>query len=286
MVRFNVLIVFLILFSLLSSCKKSGNNKQGEIIARVGESYLYEGDVKRLVKEEVSKSDSTLIIDRYINRWARKKIILQKAELNLSTKEANFRRLIEEYRVGLITSAYRQKLVDQYLDTIITSSEIKEFYELNKYNFVLNNDLVMLKYVVFPVNISEKKSIIKMIKSNKQEDYLKLEALCYQFSNRFSITDSSWMPLSELKTRLPELKKVRKNRLLKKDSFIELQDSLSLYLTRVLNVKIKKDIAPLSFVDERIHNIILNKRKLELMRTMEDQLMEDAIKNRQFETYK
>ena len=286
MIRLNAFIYLLILSSLFLSCNKSGNNKQGDVIARVGESFLYKGDVKRLVKEGMSKSDSTLIIDRYINRWARREIILQKAELNLSAEEANFNRLIEEYRVGLITSAYRQKLVSQYLDTIITSDELNEFYEVNKSNFILNNDLVMLKYVVFPINISEKKSIIKMIKSNKQEDFLKLEALCYQFSSRFSISDSVWMPLNELKMQIPELKKIKNNRLLKKDSFIELQDSLNLYLTLVLNVKRKNDIAPLSFVDERIHNIIMNKRKLELMRTMEDQLMEDAIKNTQFETYK
>jgi len=284
-VRFKVFI-FLLIFSSLFSCEKSENKERGDVIARVGNYYLYEGDVNKLVKEEMSSSDSTLIIDSYINRWARKKIILNKAELNLSAEEANFNRLIEEYRVGLITSAYRQKLVDQYLDTAITSSDIKEFYEVNKSNFVLNNDLVMLRYVIFPINISEKKSIIKMMKSNKKVDFLKLEALCYQFSNRFSISDSSWMPLNELKMKIPELKKVRKNRLLKKDSFIELQDSLNLYLTRVINVKRKKDIAPLSFVDEHIHNIIMNKRKLELMRTMEDQLIEDAIKNRQFETFK
>ena len=285
MIRFKV-VFFLLVLSLLFSCINTDSSNQGDVIARVGESYLYEGDVNRLLKDDMSISDSTLIIERYINRWARKKIILQKAELNLSAEEANFKRLIEEYRVGLITSAYRHKLVDQYLDTVIVGSEIKEFYEGNKYNFVLNNDLVMLKYVVFPVNISEKKSIMKMIKSNKKADLLKLEALCYQFSNRFSISDSLWMPLNELKINLPELNKVRKNRLLKKDSFIELQNSLNLYLVRVLDVKRKKDIAPLSFVDERIHNIIMNKRKLELMQTMEDQLIEDAIKNRQFEMYK
>ena len=275
-----------VLILILSSCDGSSSKQQGDVVARVGDSYLYEGDIVKLIKSNMSESDSALVVDRYINRWARKKIILRKAELNLSAEEANFNRLIAEYREGLLTSAYRQKLVTQYLDTTVTDTNIEEFYNANKSNFVLNNDLVMVKYVNFPANISDKKNIIKMIKSDNLEDFNKLEALCFQFSNRFGISDSSWIPLNDLKMKMPELKKVKKNQLLKKGSFIEIQDSLHLYLTRILDVRKKKDIAPLSFVDERIRNIILNKRKLELISSTEKQLLEDAIKNREFETFK
>lgn len=286
MFRVNTLVFLLIFTSLLFSCNNSSDDHKGNVVARVGEYYLYEGDIIKLIKGEISKSDSTLIVEAFITRWARKKIILQKAELNLSSEETDFNRLIDEYREGLITSAYRLKLVDQYLDTVVTEAEIEEFYQAKKSNFILNNDLIMLKYVHFPSKISEKKSIVDMIKSDDQEDFDKLEALCYQFSSRFSISDSSWVPLNDLKMKMPELKKIKKNELLKKGNFIEIQDSLNLYLTRILDVRKKKDIAPLSFVDIRIQNIILNKRKLELMNSIEDQLMEDAVKNREFETYK
>lgn len=277
------LIGFSLLFSV--SCNVGEDKKQGEVVARVGTSYLYESDINRLIKADVSASDSTLIVDGYINRWARKKILLQKAELNLSSEEADFNRLIDEYREGLITNAYRKKLVSQYLDTVITNNEIEEFYNLNNSNFVLNNDLVMLKYAYFPANISEKRNIVKMIKSDDLEVYSKLEALCYQFSNRFAINDSSWIPLHDLKMKLPELKKIKKDQLLKKGNFIEKQDTLNLYLTRILDVRKKNEVAPMSYVEERIRNIILNKRKLELMRSIENQLMEDAIKNREYETF-
>ncbi len=286
MIRFKISAFLLVITSILISCNNTDDYKQGDVVARVGESYLYEGDINKLIKDGMSLSDSALIVAGYIERWARKKVILKKAELNLSEDEADFNRLIAEYREGLITSAYRLKLVSQYLDTVITKTEIRDFYEGNEANFVLNNDLVMLKYVNFPANISEKRSIIKMIKSDDLEDFDKLEALCYQFSSRFSISDSSWLPLNDLKMKMPELKKIKKNQLLKKGNFIEIQDSLNLYLTRILDVKKKKDIAPLSFVDERIQNIILNKRKLELISSIENQLMEDAIKKREFETYK
>lgn len=286
MIRKGISYLLIALFLLLQSCTFNLTENQGDIVARVGDSYLYQSEINKLIRNDMSESDSTLIADRYIDRWARKKIMLQKAELNLSAEEANFNRLIDEYREGLITSAYRQKLVSQYLDTVITVKEIKEFYEVNKANFILNNDLVMLKYAIFPANISEKRSLVKMIKSDDLEVFSKLEPLCFQFSNEFSISDSLWIPLHSVKMKLHHLKNVNKSQLLKKGNFIEKQDSLNLYLTRILDVRKKKEIAPLSFVDERIHNIILNKRKLELMSSMENQLVEDAIKNREFETFK
>ena len=282
--RISYLLVALVAF--LQSCDFNLKEDQGKVVARVGDSYLYERDISKLIKGDMSESDSALVADRFIDRWARKKIMLKKAELNLSAEEADFNRLIEEYREGLITSAYRQKLVSQYLDTVITVQEIKQFYGKNKANFILNNDLVMLKYANFPKNISEKRNIVKLIRRDDLESFSKLESLCYQFANKFSISDSVWVPLHDLKMKMPQLKKVKKNKLLKKGSFIEIQDSLNLYLTRILDVRKKKEIAPLSFVDERIRNIILNKRKLELMSSMESQLVEDAIKNREFEIFK
>ena len=275
----------IVLFSILLSCNSSDDAKKGNIVARVGDSYLYQEDISKLVKSDMSVYDSTLIVDRYINRWARKEIIFQKAELNLSAEEANFNKLIEEYRDGLITSAYRQKLINQYLDTIITNVEVDSFYKKNKFNFVLNNDMVIFKYVKFPSNISEKKNIVKMIKSDKLEDYSTLEALCYQFSTSFRMGDSTWVPINELKETIPVFNTIKNRELLKKGKFIEIQDSLNLYLARIIDVRKKKDVAPLSYVDERIHNIILNKRKLELIKKIENQLMEDAIKNREFETF-
>ncbi len=276
----------LVLFAIIASCNVNDSEYKGDVVSRVGDYYLYESDINKLLKNNISKVDSTLIVDGYIERWARRKVVLAKAQLNLSEDEANFNRLIEEYREGLITSAYRQKLVAQYLDTVIVDEEIEDFYNKNKSNFLLNNNLVMLKYANFPASISNKKEVVKLIKSNKLEDYEALEALCYQFSSRFGISDSTWVPLNDLKLNMPELNYVKNKDLLKKDNFIEIQDSLNLYLTRILDVRKKRQIAPISFVEERIYNIILNKRKLELIRKMEHQIMEDAIKNREFETYK
>ncbi|MEN8137838.1 MAG: hypothetical protein ABFR62_05340 [Bacteroidota bacterium] len=286
MIKTVQLLFVLGVLTVLNSCSGNFDAEKGKAVARVGKYYLYESDIEKLIKNDVSDIDSTIIVEAYINRWARKKVVLEKAQLNLSDEETNFNRLLEEYHEGLITNAYRSKLVAQYLDTIIKPSEIKEFYDLNKSTFLLNQDLVMLKYADFPSGVTNMKHIVKLFKSDDRDDISELEELCYQYSNRFGISDSTWVPLHELKSGMPELRKVRTKELLKKDNFIEIQDSLNLYLTRILNVRMKREIAPVSYVERRIKNIILNKRKLSLIREMEEQILKDAIKNEEFETFK
>jgi hypothetical protein len=46
-----------------------------------------------------------------------------------------------------------------------------------------------------------------------------------------------------------------------------------------------KDIAPLSYIKPSLKLIILNKRKLELIKKLEKDITQDAIKNNEFEIY-
>jgi hypothetical protein len=81
------------------------------------------------------------------------------------------------------------------------------------------------------------------------------------------------------------LNTVNKKTLLKKSNFIEKEDSLGLYLIAINNVLKRNDIAPISYVKPTIKQIILHKRKLELLRKIEVELLNDAIKNQNFERY-
>ena len=258
---------------------------KGKVVARVGEYFLYESDLDRLMRDNMSISDSVIIVDSYINKWAKNKLMLIKAEVNLSEERKNFDRLIEDYRESLITNAYKKELLSQYLDTIIEVSEISKFYEENKNNFLLSNDLVKIKFADFPSSISNKEEIKDLMLSNSYEDMLKLEDLCYKYSYQFGVSDSSWFRLKELRVELPKLREVSDERLLKKENFIEIQDSINLYLTRIIDVRRKREIAPLIYVEDRIKNVILNKRKLDLFKKIEEQIVIDAIKNNEFETY-
>ena len=72
---------------------------------------------------------------------------------------------------------------------------------------------------------------------------------------------------------------------LKKTNFTQLQDSLGVYLVKIEAVLKTNDIAPLSYVKQTIGQILLNKRKQELLKNIENDITKDAIKNKNFELY-
>ena len=83
---------------------------------------------------------------------------------------------------------------------------------------------------------------------------------------------------------LPVLKHSN-SQVLKKVNFTQLQDSLGVYLVKIEAVLKTNDIAPLSYVKQTIGQILLNKRKQELLKKIEKDITKDAIKNKNFELF-
>lgn len=66
---------------------------------------------------------------------------------------------------------------------------------------------------------------------------------------------------------------------------MQLEDSLGVYLISVENVKLRSEQAPLEYALPGIKQILLNKRKLELIKKLEKDITQDAIRNDKFEIY-
>ena len=58
----------------MSSCSSFENNDE-VLIARLGDSYLYEHQVTSLINSKLSSVDSLTFIQQYINNWAQENFI-------------------------------------------------------------------------------------------------------------------------------------------------------------------------------------------------------------------
>lgn len=269
---------------LISSCDyfKQGPNQVP--IARVNDSYLYEDDLKDLITEGMSAQDSTIIVNNFINRWATQQLLIDQANINLPEETLeNYNRLIQQYKTDLYTEAYKNVIVSRELDSVISTTEMESFYEANKQNFKLNDELVKVRYVHLDQSYSNKTSISDKIKNFDTDDKGDLAALSLQFIS-YNFNDSIWVKREALMEALPVLID-KSDQVLKKSNFTQLQDSLGVYLVKIEDVLRTNDIAPLSHIKPTIEQIILNKRKLELIKKLETDITKDAIKNNNFETY-
>ena len=281
------IIIIVILASLMVSCNFSLKEEEnGTPIARVNNSYLYKKDVAALAAETNSKTDSALLVQNYINNWATKQLLLDGALLNLSEeKQAGFNKLVAQYKTDLYTKSYVEALVKRSVDTLVKRNEAEAYYNLNKDVFKLNEELLKFRYIHVDENIIDYKGIEERFKRFNETDKKELDSMSIQFKT-YSLNDSIWIKVSQVIKKIPAITPENKNELLKKSNFIQLKDSLGVYLMQINDVLLRNDTAPLEFVTPTINQIVKNKRKLELIKKLEKDITKDAIKNKEFEIYK
>jgi hypothetical protein len=72
---------------------------------------------------------------------------------------------------------------------------------------------------------------------------------------------------------------------LKSNPYHESSDGNYLYFLKVEEYRISDNVSPLEFVNDEIRNIILNKRKVELAKQLEDEVYAEAESKKDFEIY-
>ena len=148
----------LLLLLIFQSCQYFDFKKQDEvIIASVGSNHLYKSDLEKNLKNALNSKDSAIITQNFIENWARKQIILQKATFNLSAeKKEEFNKMVEDYQNDLYINSYKEAMLSQNLDTVIQSNEMAAFYDKNKAIFKLKEEILQYKYVILNKEIDFK----------------------------------------------------------------------------------------------------------------------------------
>ncbi|WP_298313136.1 peptidyl-prolyl cis-trans isomerase [uncultured Aquimarina sp.] len=275
----------ILLFLLFVSCGNINRQANREVVARVNETYLYKDDIKNLVPDGTAKEDSINIINNYINIWATRQLFIDQSKRNLNEKELQeFDKLVEDYKSTLYINAYKDAVINKSINMEITEEDMSSYYSENLENFNLNEELVKLRYLHLPPdynNIVATQTRFNRFKEEDEEDLLtkKLEFVTFSFG------DSIWVQFDQVLNKIPVLKTQDRNKVLKKGKYVQLRDSLGVYMIKIEEVLKKNETAPLTYIKPTIRQIILNKRKRELIKKLEKDITKDAIKNKQFEIY-
>ncbi len=278
---------FLFIFTIVvfTSCDlfkiQEKEKNTSEILAIVNTEKLFRIDVTSVLPKNINKADSLVLANSYIQNWAIKRLLLAKAKNNSSQETVNqIDDLVKDYKESLLINNYKEKLVKQKLDTVVSDEEIREYYLLNKENFKLNEELVKIRYLHIDNNLIDESEILSLFRSNDINDLEELEKqeLSFKFHQ---FNDSIWTQLDKVLLKLP----FSKDKLLKKTKFIQKQDSIGLYLAIIKDVLPRNSIAPISYITSTIKQMILHKRKIELLRDIEKIIVKDATQNNNFKIY-
>ncbi|MGB1455058.1 MAG: peptidyl-prolyl cis-trans isomerase [Flavobacteriaceae bacterium] len=277
--RFSFLLLFLFL-----SCEQL-TPKNEKVIARVGEIYLYASDLEGQLTAYNNRSDSLLKTRNFIDSWAKSQLLIQLAEQNLKNEALeDLEELVKNYRNELYANTYLQSVVNTSLDTLVSTNEIDSFLIANNSAFKLNAPLYKARFIHLPPDNVDQFEIQRSFERFNQKDQLFLDSLSFQFYD-FLLSDSIWLNRRDLINEIAFLSKQNPDQYLKKSQFFRVEDSLGVYLLYIKEFLEKGATAPRSLVESTIENIIRNQKKLKFIKQFEKEILQDAIKSKNYETY-
>ena len=278
-----LLLIFVLMIGM--GCEVIQSSSQDRLIARAENHYLYLSDIEAYFEPFNSEEDSLIKVRSYINDWARQKLMYEKSLINLSSEKiSELNEMVSDYENMLFSNAYREFVLKSTMDSVLKIDYIQDFYEANKLNFRLKEAVYKVRYIIIPLNNVDSREITKRFKRFQDQDMMFIDSLSFQLSNYF-LSDSIWINENQIRDQLYFLTERQQDRFLKSPNYYEVKDSLALYLLQLVDRLDRGNVVPLSYAKKTIENIVFNKRKIEFLKSFDNDILQDAIKTKKFETY-
>lgn len=277
-----ILSVLLCILS-LSSCRFFDKVFNGDAVARVGSNILYESDIDRLNISGLSPADSQRVVNQYIYSWAKDILLMDMAETQLSKDDKNVEKQLEDYRRQLLVFRYEKRYVEQRLDTAITDSQYREFYESNKE--ILKTEVPIVKGVF--IRISNDSPYLRVVKSiynsRKPDDMQRLEEICYTSAEKYKVYDD-WVSMEVIAEDLDLDIYSCAEKFRNSHNYVAKNENCT-YLVTLDEIINNGSVAPYEYSKGKMKDIILSRRKQELISSLEQNLLKDAIGSNKFTIY-
>lgn len=278
----NSILIYVLFITFLHACFQSNFN-ESNYVARFGDNYLSKEKFYQLIGN-YQRSDSLTKANEVINEWALRKILLSKASLNLDQKKLDsLSQLADEFKNTLYVDYYVEALLNVKTNLEIDSLEIDSIYNLRKNQMQLNASIYKYLIIEISKDFSDLNKVKQSVLRFSTEDQKYIDSISNRFKT-YKIKNKNWSNDRQL---IKDLNFISRNRLidLKKSKFYQFEDSLSLYLIKIIDSKTQGDISPKSYVVSTLKQMILNERKAIIMSQLKNGILNEAIMNNKFEIY-
>ena len=251
---YNYFILFIII--LVLSCSDNNEPNKKVRLAKIYGNVLYSDDVDFNQWDSLSEKDRSTIKTLYIEHWLKDQILLHNTEIESEEKEA-IEKLTDDYRNVLIIDLIKNKIAKINLDTSIGEAEYNKYYKTIKSSFRAEEDFVNYRLMILDV---KNKNTEKIKKIWNQGEYEKIMDFNISNNEVLELNSDNWIARTDLKKKLPSQLILNTD----KYSISKKIDNYNYFLKLDKTVR-KNDILPLQIVKTRIREMILNKRKSDII---------------------
>jgi hypothetical protein len=218
------------------------------------------GELRRAIPDNLASQDSMAMADDYVGRWVRTKLMLRQAEINLSPEEKDVEKLLEDYRTSLLV-------------------HLEEYYTQMKDNFNLQESIIQGVFIKVPKEAPNQDQLRRWYRSTEPEDLVNLEAYSFQYARNYEQFIEAWVPFSRINSYLPE-PMLNEERFLRWSKNYETSDEVFNYYLAIHDFELPGNTAPVSYVEERVKAILLNKKRIEFIQKLGQDLYEEALREK------
>lgn len=276
-IYFKGFVFFLLSLILMTSCHYKKEVSDGDKIAQVGDNVLSKQDIRKLLKGvDVSKVDTLSEIKEFVKHWLESQMLQQQAAKNLNDDDkANIDKMVEDYRTLLMVHKYEQYYIASKLDTQVQDSTLLAFYHSFDFDFRLKEPLLKVLWVKIPMNARKRYTVYNLMRADIDKNYLQIEELCKENSFEFKDFDEEWVGYSALPDSFGINEAV-----LKYKNFFKYNDSTAVNYLRILEHLSVGDTIPYSVVKNRLKEVIIHKRKKDLLLNLQHNAYAEALKRK------
>lgn len=279
------------LIVLMSACDlfkfKSDQEDEEEnpVIAEVEGNKLRLSELELLSTKGMNSADSSAIINRYVQSWIRKQLMIREASKAMAYDEAEINRKLLDYKYTLMVYEFEKAYLEDNLDENIPFSEIEEYYNSNQKNFSLKEIIVRCNFLKMDKSSNQNRNLDRLLSESEGKQSEAINDIALKYANNYFLEDATWIRFEDIIINTPLADHPNKVGLLKSNNLITVEDEKYKYFFRILEYKLKDQIPPVEFVSEEISKILVNKRRVSLVEQLQKNIYNSALENNEFKIY-
>jgi len=264
--------------------KRTSKTRQSQVtdnlpVARVYNQYLYKRDLEHLDVASDSAEDKEAIIERYVQSWVSKQLLIAEAEAHSGYNKAEIESKILDYKNDLLVHSFVEKLVNAQVNGEVSDEEIASYYKSHQKDFVLQASFFRGKFVVVPKDAPNRARLPSLLTGETERRLAALKRYCLQFSTNYVLDETIWLPWEEL-IKTTSLNNTRnKTTLLSTRKLLQASDSTQRYYFKISEYRLVGQVSPLDLVSNQIADLIIYRRKIDLANKIKKDLLRRAKKN-------
>lgn len=270
--KFPCFFILILALSLLS-CKDSpvtNDAKNEKILAKVGDKVLLWSSIEPLLSQIQADMDTTVFVTSMINKWVADQLMILEAEKS-GFSDLDIEELIKDYRASLLLFNYENKLMQEFLDTVVTMQQKKAYYESSKEQFLLPESLVKFKLVKLDKDIRQLENFYSYW---KKSDWASVVTFVKNNKGTYIDQTDNWVTFSEFSSYIPQ--DFLKVKVLKKGISFRQSAGDKEYFINIEDYVNENGVPPFEYIEGKIVKVILNNRKNEIINRKKKQLFDNG----------